>query len=285
MRFSRLIILVLAAPLMAMSQPPKVEPISAPHVYTPYQAVYGLSLREVRDSADILGLSGRLVFKLDGDSCNGYVSESRFVMQMARDGAADILTDIRSSNWEAGDGSSFRFFTSTRMNGQTINSIEGTASQKDGVLTVEHKQPEAKTFRFEKQSLFPMQFHHKLMQAVKSDERFFAASLFDGGEEDGAPVDVSAVLSALQSKKADGTLSGAPIAPVDAFWAVNMAYFNAGSAVDSGPDYEVRFELAQDGIERQMVLDYGDFVIDAKLEKLELSEKPLACEASSAPAK
>ena len=245
--------------------------------YKPYQAVYDLKLKEVRESGEVSGVSGRLVFRLDGDACSGYVTESRFVMQMLRDNGSEIVTDIRSSNWEAGDGSSMRFITSTRMNGQLVSSIEGSAQKEDGDLIVEHTQPKKQTFRFDDQAaLFPMQFHRNLMKAISGNERFLNATLFDGGEEDGAPIEVTAVLG--QRKKVDEAVApGAPVAPAREFWPVSMAYFNTEAAQDSGPDYMVNFALAPDGIERAMTLDYGTFTVDAVLEDLQISEADRTC--------
>ena len=269
MRLSKFMTFALFSTVVSLAAPPDAQASSA-HLYKPYQAVYGLSLKDVRDSGDVTAISGRLVFKLDGDSCNGYITESRFVMSMVRENGSEVVTDISSSNWEAGDGKTLRFFTSTRLNGQLINSIQGTAEKQGDKLLVSHTEPEKKTFTFSGEALFPMAFHKSLMKAVKDDDRFFSATLFDGGEEDGSPVDVTAVLGAQKSKTDDGKIAGDPVAPVDAFWPINMAYFNGDAKSDSGPDYMVNFQLAADGIERAMLLDYGDFTINAELENLDI---------------
>lgn len=263
--FRSLAALVLVVSLLA---PASATPFQA---YRPYQAVYDLELKETRDSADVMDVVGRLVFRLQGDTCSGYITESRFVMQMLRESGSEVVTDIRTSNWEAGDGSSMRFFTTTRMNGQTVRAIEGSAEKRNGALVVRHKRPEEREFRFQGETMFPMQFHRRLMEALgQEDERFLTAELFDGGEEDGSPVSVTAVLGNRKTAD-DGTGPGAPVAPAEVFWPVSMAYFD-GAAADSGPDYMVNFQLAPDGIERGMTLDYGDFSVEATLENLELGK-------------
>ena len=245
------------------------------HTYRPYQAVYDLKLKEVRESGDVTGVSGRLVFKLDGDACSGYITESRFVMQVEREGG-EVVTDIRSSNWEAGDASSMRFFSSTRMNGQLLRSIEGSAKKEDNALIVRHTKPEEQTFRFSNDAVFPMQFHRSLMDAVTGDQRFLSARLFDGGEEKGEPIEVSAFMGPKRDVAEGEAAPGAPFAPAEGYWPINMAYFDADTPQDGGPSYSVSFVLATDGIERSMTLDYGGFTVEAVLQGLDISAPPPA---------
>ena len=56
-------------------------------------------------------------------------------------------------------------------------------------------------------------------------------------------------------------------------WRVRLAFFPADQKADK-PDYELGMLLLDNGISRDMVIDYGDYSIRAKLEDIEALPKP-----------
>ena len=63
-----------------------------------------------------------------------------------------------------------------------------------------------------------------------------------------------------------------------AFWPVTISYFNENSKTDALPVYRMSFKLYENGITRDLTMDYGDFVLTGKLAKLEmLDKKPETC--------
>ena len=56
-------------------------------------------------------------------------------------------------------------------------------------------------------------------------------------------------------------------------WPVSMAYYDLPNSSDT-PKFEAAFLLGENGVLRDVVLDYGDFQLDATLEKLELMDRP-----------
>ena len=52
-----------------------------------------------------------------------------------------------------------------------------------------------------------------------------------------------------------------------------MAYYELHDSTDT-PKFEAEFLLGENGVLRDVVLDYGDFQLDATLEKLELMDRP-----------
>jgi len=60
-------------------------------------------------------------------------------------------------------------------------------------------------------------------------------------------------------------------------WPVTISYFEQGaSSGEQTPVYAIGFELYENGISRALVLDYGDFVVEGTMSKLELKDAP-AC--------
>lgn len=68
------------------------------------------------------------------------------------------------------------------------------------------------------------------------------------------------------------------------FWPVTIAYFNENAAGDPTPVYNMSFKLYENGITRDLTMDYGDFVLSGSLVKLELL-KPQQDACPPAPAK
>ena len=54
------------------------------------------------------------------------------------------------------------------------------------------------------------------------------------------------------------------------FWPVTIAYFNEKQATDSLPVYRMAFKLYDNGIIRDLTMDYSDYVLSGKLSKLDL---------------
>ncbi|MBM7323091.1 DUF1849 family protein, partial [Agrobacterium sp. S2] len=62
-----------------------------------------------------------------------------------------------------------------------------------------------------------------------------------------------------------------------AFWPVTIAYYNDKTGTDALPIYRMSFKLYENGITRDLTMDYGDFVLTGKLAKLDIL-KPETCE-------
>jgi hypothetical protein len=54
------------------------------------------------------------------------------------------------------------------------------------------------------------------------------------------------------------------------YWPVNIAYFNDEASGDALPIYRMQFKLYDNGITRDLTMDYGDFVLSGKLADLEM---------------
>ncbi len=112
-----------------------------------------------------------------------------------------------------------------------------------------------------------------LLERAQSGEQFVAQPVFDGASEENAAV-VSAVIGGSQSAAASAAeepIKNALLARPS--WRVRLAFFSADSTTDK-PDYELGMRLLDNGVSRDMVLDYSEFAIKAKLDEIEALPKP-----------
>ena len=56
-------------------------------------------------------------------------------------------------------------------------------------------------------------------------------------------------------------------------WRVRLAFFPVDAKAEE-PDYELGMDLLDNGVSRDMVIDYGDYSIRAKLDDIEPKAKP-----------
>ena len=58
-------------------------------------------------------------------------------------------------------------------------------------------------------------------------------------------------------------------------WPVSISYFgHKDGKSEETPDYQVSMELFDNGVSGDLVLDYGEFVLNAHLAKLDLLQAP-----------
>ena len=98
-------------------------------------------------------------------------------------------------------------------------------------------------------------------------------SVFDGARLDGA-----FTVNAVIGKPPRG--AGAPVVRGDVgllrqqSWGVRLAFFAAGDQGTANPEYELALDLLANGVARSMLLDYGDFAVDARLVQIQALPRP-----------
>lgn len=63
-----------------------------------------------------------------------------------------------------------------------------------------------------------------------------------------------------------------------AFWPVSLSYFEETESGDTMPIYRIAFKLYEDGVSRDLTMDYGEFVIEGKISGFEILEEEAACD-------
>jgi hypothetical protein len=94
--------------------------------------------------------------------------------------------------------------------------------------------------------------------------------IFDGGAADG-PVLVTAIIGA--KIEPDPELAKKSPLLDRPGWRVRLAFFPPDQKVEK-PDYEISMVLLDNGVTRDMVIDYDDYAIRARLDDIEALPKP-----------
>ena len=244
-----------------------------------HQAVYELSLQKARGNASINSARGRILYNFTGSSCEGYTTEFRQVSQLDTGEAKTTLSDLRSTSWEDGGGKSYRFKIETRMNDASTSAVDGIAERSGNSVTVKLKQPKAKTFTLDSETVFPTEQVRRIVVAAKEGKSLLELSVYDGSD-DGEKVynTLSVIGQAIPGARAPSTpdiTTTSDTLKGMTRWPVTVSYYDRSIKSASGeqtPVYAMSFELYENGVSRALVLDYNDFVINGAMAKFDAKD-------------
>jgi hypothetical protein len=237
----------------------------------PHRALYTMSLGSARNDSGVVDARGTMDYEW-GETCDGWTIEQRYRLKMRYAETSDV--DIVSSfvTWESKDGLRYRFNQKQTRNGEVDQEIRGEA-RLDGPGKggeAEFTKPEAQTLRLEPGVLFPSAHTILLIDSARAGENFVSRQVFDGATDENA-VQVSAVIGhKLTADPAAETRSPLLERPG---WRVRLAFFPVDANAEK-PDYELGMRLLDNGVSQDMVIDYGEYSIRAKLDDIEPLSKP-----------
>lgn len=263
-------ILGLAA-MVAASCPTAGAEAAAPVSLLSHRAAYRLSLAEPGGASGgaIASASGVLALEWRAD-CSGWLSQQRmgFVAKPREEGP-DIVYDVRFSSWEARDYSRLRFQVRNFEDGKP-QAFSGTAAltRPDASGEANYTEPAGERVELPAGTLFPTEHVIQLIAAARAGQRLVRHNVFDGSGPD-ALNEVAAVIGGPETGRREG-------GGEERRWPVSLAYYDTGPA-DATPQFRISFRLSEEGVLRDLVLDYGDFALKGELESLE-PLRETACE-------
>ncbi len=257
------------APLLLAAAPSLAASPLAPH-----RAVYDLELDKASDRSGITGLSGRMVYEFNGSPCEGYTVKFRFVTDI-RTREVARLTDQQTTTFEDGDGKNFSFVTKSFVDRTPDTETKGMAEIEGDKLVVSIEKPEPATIDLRK-TQFPTKHLEELIEKAKAGETFYQTSLFDGSEDADRVMSTTVVIGKKQIPAMNDperkVLAGLG---ADGFWPVDIAYFDESkNNGEETPEYRISFKLHENGMSRDLVMDYGDFAMKGTLVNLSLFPVP-----------
>lgn len=246
----------------------------------PHRAVYDLALAEATDRSGIASLSGRMVYEFNGSACEGYTVKFRFVTRIETS-EVSRLTDQQTTTFEDGEGKSFSFVTKSFVDSNPDREVKGAAAIGANSLVVTLDKPKKATFELTK-TQFPTQHLIELIGKANKGETFYETSLFDGSEDADRVMTTTVIIGREEvAEKTDAEVPALAGLSEEPFWPVDIAYFDLSKADASGeelPEYRISFKLHENGVTRDLVMDYGDFSMTGKLVNLSLFDAPKDCQ-------
>jgi len=240
--------------------------LAAAVTIAPHRAVYALELSQARSGSDVTQAEGRLEYEWE-DVCDGWTVRQRTLLTLVHRSGQSLQSNWTINSWESKDGLKYRFFVRRYHAGGTVESVRGHA-ELDGPGQGGHAffyDPEERVVDLPAGTVFPTNYSLEMMALAEQDKLPAWRVMFDGfGDDDLMGVNAARV-SALTVGEAT-SLDSAMISDLPS-WRLRLAFFPLDRRSPE-PDREQGFRVFSNGIIDELVIDYGDFSIDAVLEAL-----------------
>jgi len=256
--------LILALTLLPLLLPPAPAAGAAVKLLS-HRAAYRLELAPDEQGAVPLAVQGALVIEWRA-SCAGWLSRQRlgFVVH-GPDGPA-VSYDVRFSSWESRDGTRIRFALRSYDGSELFEEYRGRAvlegTGRPG--RAEFDIPGDLVLELPAGTIFPSEQMRRLVADARAGRRLAQYMVFDGSGPEGLST-VTAIIGQRREVRLEGGARGER-------WPVSLAYHRPGTT--GAPEFEIAFELDDGGILHEVRLDYGEFALLGRLEKLEMLPDP-----------
>jgi hypothetical protein len=254
--------------LLGGGGPPPAQAAPPPVELLPHRAAYRLKLADVGGAGRLTGVQGGLVLEWRA-ACDGWLSQQRLGFVAQAEEGQGFTYDVRFSSWEAKDNTQLRFNVRSFDGKELHEEFRGLArlDGPGGKGAASYAIPEGERVDLPPGTIFPTEHVVELIEAAQAGERFVTRQVFDGSGEDALTRATAVIGAARTATLPDG-------GGTETRWPVSLAYFPLGGD-DALPQFEIAFELSQGGVLRDVTLDYGDFRLQAELEKLEALAAPV----------
>jgi hypothetical protein len=233
----------------------------------PHRAVYDLELKDAAEKAGIKSMYGRMVYEFTGSECEGYKVNFRFVTE-SEVGEDKRISDQRSTSFEDVRNGRFEFESQSYTDDRLDKEVQGVAEEREGKISVDLTSPAEKQVSLQ-QSRFPTEHMLEVLKMARSGKHFFEARVFDGSDNGDKAVFTTTVVGSPEGAAPGDTEAQSAGKLKDAkTWPVTIAYFT-DEKTDGLPTYRMSFKLYDNGVSRDLTMDYGDFALSGKLVKLD----------------
>jgi len=239
----------------------------------PHRAVYNLQLEQADDKTGILSLTGRMVYDFSGSICEGFTTKFRYVSRLEMAETAPRIHDQQTSIFESGNGDELRVINKNYTDTQLSDELEASAWRQEEGLMVEVTKPEKKIHHLSP-ALFPNAQMVEMLQKAEAGENFYQTTLYDNFETGDKITHATVIIGSPRSLEADmlppstSMPANGPIG--EQVWPVTISYFDDEKNPEGLPTYQSHFLLDKQGVSYNILFDYGDFSMRARLSQLDI---------------
>lgn len=247
------------------------SPCLAKADFVPHEAVYELELAEVpKGGLGLTAAGGLMKYKME-KTCEGWLSNTDFLLRLYFDGLGEEKKSWSISSFESFDGLLMEFTSQVFSEGEDTSNFKGRAvfPAKDTEGRAEFSYPEKISVSLPKGTLFPTAFNEKAISFAKEGKKHISSKVFDGSGFD-AIAEVNAFISP-NNKDWTKNVAGDRTLLRQASYNFAMAFFPY-SAKENGstglPSYEIKSVVLENGVSAELIQDFGAFKIRSKLKEI-----------------
>jgi EipB-like len=239
----------------------------------PHRAIYDLTLLRTSEGSGVQSANGRLAFEIEGSTCDGFTVSFRMATKYRGQEGKQTIIDTMTTTYEGPGALNFRhqmkeLIDRVEREDRRIN-VTRSAVDAPGEGTISTTPDE--TFALAPDTVFPMQHQLRLMALGKAGGGRDSAVMYDGS--DGSQT--YRAISFVGKAKPPGAIArdaanpaAAPLGKVGS-WPMTVSYFKLDGDSET-PDYQVSFDMYENGVANGLVLDYGEFALSGSLHELKM---------------
>lgn len=240
-----------------------------------HHALYSLTFdpsatQAAQRGSDIVGARGLMGYEVI-DACDGWAVRQRLRMTVTNTDGQDVQMSSDYATWESKDGLKFRFHMIQMTDNAVTTQTDGDAflTAVGGSGEAHYTRPNDEIKKLPAGTYFPTAHTVAILEAARSGKKFLAVPLFDGTDEAGTEDSSIAIVDWKPPYKTSyPALTALPSARV------RLAFFDRLPGTTT-PIYQVGLRYWENGVADDMQMDFGDFVMNAKM--TEFSPNPKRC--------
>lgn len=249
-----------------------------------HRAIYDLSTTRLDSGSGYSSIEGRLAYELTGTACDGWAVTYRIANRYVQAEKGTQVLDTQLTTWESGDG--------LEMNLSQKQFVEGNLDSEEKLKVKREKanqeakgqmsKPKELEFTLPSEALFPSTHQLHLLNAAKKGVTRDSSIVFDGSDGE----KTYKAISFIGKMRAPGSFAPdkdnnetTPLRSLPS-WPVTISYFPTDDDNVEKPVYQASFNMYENGVSTDLVLDYGSYALKGKLTKLDIL-KTDACEAKT----
>lgn len=244
----------------------------------PHVAVYDVNLKSAANRTGLTKVSGRLALELLGSDCEDWTINFRMVSRFFTDEDEVKLLDTQSSTLEAADGKTIYVTQRHFVDGKLDNESRVSATIGKGTAYGRIEMPDKQESELPSGAIFPIGHQKKIIGAALAGQARDESTVFDGTEGTKAYTAISFLGARRDPGRQVTPLKTGDAGKLGAIsaWPVNISYYDValGDRGEGTPNHEVDFEMYENGVVGDMVIDYGEYSLNAVLAKLEYRTAP-----------
>ena len=238
-----------------------------------HEAVYDVAIEDQRSTSSVRSVLGRTSFAMQRQ-CDGWraVEDYAIFFYFEKD-ESNYLS--RFESWESTEGDAFSFTLyehSTRDGEERYTGFANTSANKAEAHFIDG---DGEVMSLPAETVFPIGYIRKVLRAAHDGKKQISAPLFTGGDYEDALHFVSTFIGRRQTADAE-ELSQELLGGLaeDGYWPVRFAYFVPDSD-EAVADYEIEFNLQDNGVIRSYLIDYGAFSMRGILQDAKALAEPI----------
>ncbi len=231
-----------------------------------HKAIYDIRMKSAQTGSQVLDVRGRMLFTFK-KSCDGWISNHKFSLNYEYTGTPPLDVESKFTSFEGFGGKLLNFSSSRIANGEPDQELRGLATISDAQNIAQFSIPKDLSFKLSGATLFPAAHTIKLIEAAQKGQKIVSAQVFDGSDDKG-PVEINAVIGKKTLPQPDTKLDKALTG--GGGWVMRLAVFpNNNDDNQTISDYEMTMNMLENGIIKDMTVDYHNFSVTQKLVAIE----------------